>query len=272
MGARAGGDDVSMTERIINTDLGKVSVGSVGTGPDFVLLHSLLSNRNVFDRIIPLLSDRYTLHLVDLPGFGQTDLIEPTIDAYGSLVGEMLTVGGFGSDAVLLGNGLGGFVALGTAVNCGDRFDKLIIAGAGPGFSEEDRGPFRAMAAAAGEKGMVGVVDVAVRRIFSEEYLATHPDELAERRDVLLQTDVAAFQRACEALGTLDYFEAVKAISNPTLLVVGSDDSATPPALVRRLDDLIPTTTYVELAGVAHGPQLQDPPGFVAALDPFLGR
>ena len=257
-------------ERIVETELGRVSVGTVGTGPDFVLLHSLLSNRNVFDRIVPLLSDRYTLHIVDLPGFGQTDMVAPSIDAYGSLIGAMMTEAGISADAVLLGNGLGGFVALGTAVNCGDRFDKLIIAGAGPGFPEEGKGPFKGMAAAAGENGMAGVVDVAVRRIFTEDYLEANPDDLAERRDVLLRTDVTAFQNACEALWTLDYFDAVTGITNKTLLVVGSDDSATPPALVRQLDELMPNTTYVELPGVAHGPQLQDPEGFVTVLDNFL--
>jgi 3-oxoadipate enol-lactonase len=262
---------MTIVEREVETHRGRVSFGTVGSGPDVVLLHSLLSNRNVFDRIVPLLSDRYTLHIVDLPGFGQTDLVEPSIDAYGSLIGAMMTEAGVSTDAVLLGNGLGGFVALGTAVNCGDRFDKLIIAGAGPGFPEEGKAPFKGMAAAAGENGMAGVVDVAVRRIFTEEYLDAHPDDLAERRAVLLRTDVTAFQRACEALWTLDYFEAVKHITNETLLVVGSEDSATPPSLVRQLHQLMPNTTYVELPGVAHGPQLQDPEGFVATLDAFLG-
>jgi len=260
-----------MKERTIETQLGRVTVGSTGQGPDLVLLHSLLSDRNVFARIVPALETDFTVHLVDLPGFGGTDLQPARMDAYGDLIGQMLEAGRFGSSTTVLGNGLGGFVALATAIHHGNAFDKLIIAGAGAGFPDDEKGPFRAMSATAGERGMAGVVDVAVRRIFSEEYLDAHPDELAQRRDVLMRTNVIAFQRACEALSTLDYFDAVTGIANPTLLVVGSDDTATPPSLVRQLHDLIPNSTYIELTGVAHGPQLQDPQGFVAAISPFLG-
>lgn len=258
-------------ERIIQTSRGSVSFSSTGEGPDLVLLHSLLSNRHAFDRVVPRLAEDFTVHLIDLPGFGRTELQPASMDAYGDLIGAMLAEGGFGPETALLGNGLGGFVALATAIRHGHTFGRLIIAGAGPGFPEDAKPAFAGMAANAGEHGMAGVVDVAVRRIFSEEYLAAHPEDLVDRREALLATDVTAFQRACEALKTLDYFEQVASITNPTLVVVGSDDQATPPALARQLVEAIPDSTYIELPGVAHGPQLQDPEGFLAVISPFLG-
>ncbi len=261
---------MNVTEYVADTPLGKVSFGSMGSGPDLVLLHSLLSDRNVFYRVVPALVERHRVHLVDLPGFGVTDLQPPTMDAYGDLIAAWMEAIGIGPDATVLGNGLGGFVAIATAVRHGERFTKLIVVGAGAGFPEDAKGAFATMAARAGEFGMAGVVDIAVRRVFPPAYLAAHPEEYAEREAVLLRTNVAALQRACRALQTVDYFESAASISNPTLIVVGSEDAATPPALARRLHGLIPNSSYVELSGVAHGPQLQDPDGFLAALDPFL--
>lgn len=261
-----------MTERTLETPAGRVSLASTGEmGPNLLLLHSLLSNRDVFYRVLPALARRFRVHAVDLPGFGETDLQPPSMDAYGDVIGGLIEAGGFERDTIVLGNGLGGFVALATAIRHGEKFGKLVIVGAGPGFPDEAKPAFHGMAAAAAEHGMAGVVDVAVRRVFPENYLAAHPEEYEERREVLLRTDVVAMQRACEALSNVDYFDAVAQITNPTLVVVGSEDAATPPAMGRQLHALIPSSTYVELDGIAHGPQLQDPEGFLHAIGPFLG-
>lgn len=259
-----------LDERLVTTELGTLSVATGGSGRDLVLLHSLLSNRDVFYRVLPALMENHRVHLVDLPGFGQTTLVEPTMDTYGRLVGAMLQADGLPADTIVLGNGLGGFVAVATAVHHGDRFGNLIVAGAGLVTPENGRVAFPAMSARAGEAGMAGVVDQAVRRIFPEAYLEAHPDELAERRAVLLETPVAAFQAACAALISFDYTDVAASISNRTLMIVGSDDEATPPGLGQDLAAVVPGCTYIELPGIAHGPQLQDPEGFLSAIRPFL--
>ena len=52
--------------------------------------------------------------------------------------------------------------------------------------------------------GMAAIVDTAVRRIFTEDWLAAHPEAVAERREVLLRIDPVRFAAACRALATLD--------------------------------------------------------------------
>jgi pimeloyl-[acyl-carrier protein] methyl ester esterase len=42
----------------------------IGQGPDLVLLHGWGLNSAVWQEIVPLLAPYYSLHLVDLPGFG----------------------------------------------------------------------------------------------------------------------------------------------------------------------------------------------------------
>lgn len=261
-----------MTVSTFETNRGAVSVERVGDGPDLVMLHSLLSDRHVFDPVVPALAERWRVNLVDLPGFGATGPAEVGIDNYADVVGALLESGEFDpSTTAVLGNGLGAFVALGAAVRHGDRFDRLVLVGCGATFPDGATAAFTAMAARVDEGGMGAVMDVAVRRIFSEDFLAAHPELEAERREVLERTDPAAFRTACLSLVGLDYRAAVGSITNPTLVVVGSDDLATPPAMGRDLADRIPGAGYIELPGIAHAPQLQDPGGFLAAVGSFLG-
>lgn len=258
-----------MIERVAIAGDRRVSAEITGAGPDLVILHSLLTNRRSFDEVLDTLAGSYRVHLLDLPGFGDTTLVDRDILAYGRLVGDYL--GELAEPAVVMGNGLGGFIALATAIAAPDRVARLVIVGAGPGFDDNQRQAFTGMAARAEEAGMAGVVEVAVRRIFSEAFLAEHPQHHEQRRAVLLETPVPAFRNACLALYSLDLRPHLATVAMPVLIVVGSEDQATPPAMARELQGLLPDARLIELPGVAHGPQIQEPGTFLAAVRSFLG-
>ena len=257
--------------RVIETTRGPVSLARSGSGPDLIMLHSLLSDRHVFDPVIEDLGERWTVNLVDLPGFGSTPRVGPSINAYADVIGALLRAGDYDPGATaVLGNGLGAFVALGTAIRHGQLFDRLVLVGCGVSFTEESKSTFRAMIERVQQAGMDGVVDVAVRRIFSEEFLAMNTDVLAERVEVLRRTDPGAFQDACAALIGMDYRSAVSDVGNPTLIVVGTEDQATAPAMAHELHAALTDSRLVEMDGIAHAPQLQAPGDFLAAIAPFL--
>lgn len=257
----------------VQTSLGGVSYEQHGGGPDLVLLHSLLSDRRVFERVVPALSSQHRVTLVDLPGFGDTDLVAPGIDNYAGLVGEFLAALELDPERTsLLGNGLGGFVAVATAVFHGTAFDRLVVVGAGAGFTPDGTAAFHTMIDKVRASGMESVLDIAVRRIFTEAYLDQHPEEGDARRQVLRTTDAEAFIRACQTLIELDLRHEVGGIENPTLVVVGSEDAATPPTMATDLCGRIPQCSLKVLEGLAHAPQLQDPDTFLRAVTPFLQR
>jgi 3-oxoadipate enol-lactonase len=259
------------TSLTFETAAGNVSLQRIGSGPDIVLLHSLLSDRNVFDPVVEPLAATHRLNLVDLPGFGETSLIEADMDAYGDLIGALLVAGSFDpATTTVLGNGLGSFVALAAALRHGSAFDRLIIANGGAGFSEAGKAAFGGMIAGVRNGGMEAIIEVAIRRIFTEEYLEAHPDRAEERRAVLRNTDPDAFIAACTALLGLDYRPTARQVTNPTLVIAGSLDQATPPAMAVELADLIPHARLEIIDGVAHAPQLQAPDRFVALVTSFL--
>ena len=253
--------------RLVATSRGKMSVQSYGDGPDLILLHSLLTDKDAFDPIIPLLSQHWRLTKVALPGFDGSTRCEASIDAFADSVGALLEAEGVDpGTTTLVGNGFGGFVALGTAIRHGDRFDRLVLIGCGTGFSPEAAKVFDTMAGKVAEGGMATIVEIALGRIFTPAYLAGHPGEAEERRQVLLRTDPESFIIAARALQSVDYSAEVANVQNPTLVVVGSEDQATPPAMGEDLARRMPAATFRVLPGLAHAPQLQDPAALVEAI------
>ena len=259
-----------MTVDLVATSRGNISREIIGAGHDLVLLHSLLTDRNAFDPIIPALPARWRVHKVDLPGFGQSSRCEPEIDSYADSIGALLHEGGYEPHTtVVFGNGLGAFVALGLAIRHPETFDRMILIGCGTGFGPASQA-FESMAGRVSSGGMKAVVEVALRRIFTDEYLADHPAEATERSEVLLRADPEAFIIACRALQSVDYTTSVSQVRKSTLIATGSEDRATPPPLGQRLAELIPGASFHLLPGLAHAPQLQDPEAVLAAVGPFL--
>jgi 3-oxoadipate enol-lactonase len=255
---------------VAETPRGKVSYAETGEGPVRLVLHSLLTDRTAFDQVAGPIGGRFIS--VDLPGFGATEPAEPDIDDYAHRVAAFIETLGLEREGLtLIGNGLGGFVALGTAIHHGQLIDRMLLVGCGTGIPEPGKIAFSNMIAAVEAGGMEAVIPIALRRIYTEPYLEAHPEMGEARAAVLRKTDSSAFLTACNALLALDYRALAPSVAHPTLIVVGEEDHATPPTLAEELYRLIQGSTLLRLPGVAHAPQIQDPAGFVDATRQFLG-
>ena len=256
---------------IMQLDGARVDVSQQGEGRDLVLLHSLLTDRSAFDRVAPALSRKRRLTLINLPGYGASSAAGADIESYADRVADTLAALHLPRETDVLGNGFGGFIAVVLAVRHGGRFDRLIAAPALAGFPEAAKAPFHRMASAVSSQGMVAVLDAAIQRMLPAEFIEKNPEIVAERKRSLAAADPACFATACLALAKLDLSAAVKQIRNPTLVLAGSEDATTPPALARELAAAIPGAKFRELGGCGHCPQVEDPARFVAAIEGFLG-
>lgn len=244
-----------------------------GDGPPLVLVHSLLTDAAAFDLAAPMLAQNRRVVRVSLPGFGATPPLEtnsPTVFDLADAVADGLETADVGENAAVLGNGLGAFVVVALAIAHGDRFAELIVANGGAWFSPDRQEAFTTMSNLVDDSGMEAVVDVAVKRIFTDAYLAAHPEAISERRDVMVKTDPAAFAGACRALRDMDLRPQASKITNRTLVVAGGADATTPPEMAAELADLIPKAELVTLDDCGHCPPLEQPDEFVAALQDFL--
>jgi 3-oxoadipate enol-lactonase len=249
----------------------RLDVETIGGGPPLLLLHSLLSDRTSFVRLARLIAGERRSLMVSLPGFGMSPRSEPWIDAYAEQVAELCEELKLPADTDVLGNGLGAFIALKAASRHGERFRRLVLAGCGVAFPEADRTLFRNMAEKAERDGMEGLVEPATRRMLSARFIAANPDAVAERQAAFRAIPADVFAAACRALSTLDLAPELSHIRNPTLVVVGSLDPATPPSLGRDLAGRLPNARMVEMRGIGHAPHLEDPEAFLSVVGPFLG-
>ena len=256
--------------KIVKVGSADLDVAQVGSGRDLVLLHSLLTDRSAFDLVVPELAKTRRLTLVNLPGYGASSAAGEDVESYADRVAGLFDALSLPRQTDVLGNGFGGFIAVALAARHGTRFDRLIVADALASFPDPAKVPLRNLAARVAQEGMAGALDVAIRRMFPEPFIATHPGIVEERKRALERADPACFRSACLALARLDLAPALKLIRNPTLVMAGALDQTTPPALARELAQGIAGATFKEIQGCGHCPQIENPRAFIDAVNGFL--
>ena len=100
----------------------------VGRGPNLVLTHTVRTQLDLFQRVIPLLSPHFTVYAVDLPGFGWSDLRpdapkdEPTLRT--ALKDFIATLGI--ARPILAGESIGATLSLSLAAELGDAVARVF--------------------------------------------------------------------------------------------------------------------------------------------------
>lgn len=243
-----------------------------GSGPDLLLVHSLLTDLSVFEPVLADLSARHRVTRINLPGFGASTPVE----CHGlAAVADQLARGIMALDlpetTAVFGNGFGAFVVLEMAVRHPEIFGALLVADTGATFSEPGRAPFRGMAQAVTQKGMGAVLDTAIGRMLPPAYAEKHPAVVAERKRRLGAVNAGCFARACLALADMDLRAALPNVKKRTLVMCGALDLTTPPDMAREVAALIPGARYEEIADSGHCPMLEQPQVLARLINGFLG-
>ena len=248
-----------------------LDVAVEGEGRPLLLVHSLLSDRTAYRPIADRIARRRKLILVNLPGFGASPPDgASTLQDHAGALARVFDELSLPAETDIMGNGLGGFVALTFAVDHGKRFGRLLLVGSGLAFPEVGRTTFRGLADKVDSDGIAAVAGPAIRRMFPEDFIAANPEIVTDRVAVLATIDPRVFAAACRALAALDLAPVLPSIMNRTLVATGEYDGATPPALGRALAARLPHGEFMELAGLGHAPHLQAPDEFLAAVSGFL--
>jgi 3-oxoadipate enol-lactonase len=251
---------------------GVLTAVRTGTGRDLVVLHSLLADRHAFDPVLETLAAKHRVTLINLPGFhGSAPTPLALMDAYLAAIEDGFDEFHIANDAMLIGNGFGGTVALAFALAHPERISKLVVSDAAACFPPEGRQAFAVMANKVAENGLGAVAEIAAKRVHSPAYLEAHPEAVETRKQVLLQIDRKAFAAACKILQETDLTPLLHHMHVPTLVVCGALDQATPPALNKVVAEKIAGARYIELPGCGHCPPLEQPEQFIAAIQDFVG-
>ena len=116
--------------------------------------------------------------------------------------------------------------------------------------------------------GIASIADAILVRWFSPDFHAHRAAELAGWRNMLSRTPVEGYLGCCAAIRDADLTATTRALSVPTLCMVGDMDGSTPPDLVAELAGLLPNAKLATIAGAGHLPCVEQP---TTVADAMLG-
>jgi pimeloyl-ACP methyl ester carboxylesterase len=98
-----------------------------GNGPPLVLLHTIRTQLDYFERLVPALKDHYEVYVLDLPGHGQSSIlpVEYTEELFRKSVSEFITKLDL-QDVTLVGESIGGVLALTVSTELPDRVTRVV--------------------------------------------------------------------------------------------------------------------------------------------------
>ena len=101
---------------------------ATGDGPPLVLMHTVRTQLDYFQRLIPLLTGRYRVYAVDFPGMGWSDIQPDAHYDHADLQAAIVEfVRGLDlADVTLAGESMGATIALTASVELGERVTRVV--------------------------------------------------------------------------------------------------------------------------------------------------
>jgi pimeloyl-ACP methyl ester carboxylesterase len=273
-----------LTFRTVATRGAKLSTLEAGTGTPVLALHGLGGTKGSFLPTVAALADRdrFRVIAVDLPGFGDSDKpIRAAYDAsyFADSVIDLLDALEL-ERAHLIGNSLGGRVALETALCYPDRVGRLALLAPSLAW-RRDRPMLSFLRLTQPKLGLVQmaprpVVEAVVHRLIPDAdkgWTAAGVDEFL--RAYLTRTGRAAFYAAArhiyieEPHGEKGFWTRLPALEADALFVWGRHDRLVPIAFARHVEEALPHAKHVEI-DCGHVPQVERPGRTHAAVGEFL--
>jgi pimeloyl-ACP methyl ester carboxylesterase len=242
----------------------------VGQGPAVILLHGLGAVKEIWLPNIGALAAAHHVYAIDQIGFGQSD--KPLLDyriatfsdfLYGFMQSQHV------SKATLVGNSLGGWIALEFTAAHPDMVDKLVLVdsagvpwkpGAAPTVNLDP-------ASLAATRTMLEVM-------FYNKNLVTDAFVQQVFLSRIHNNDGYTIQRTMAGVATEDQFEDKKlpSIHAPTLVLWGRNDELLGMDMAEKLRDGIPGAKVVVIEQCGHIPQIEKPAEFNRVVLEFLGH
>jgi 3-oxoadipate enol-lactonase len=171
---------------------------------------------------------------------------------------------------VFVGLSLGGMVGQGLALRHPELLRGLVLAHTTARYPAAAREAWAQRIAAVQAGGMAAVAEMVVQRYLHADFRAAEPAAAAALREQLLAQDPAAYAAACAAAGSVDYLEALGALSLPTLVIAGARDQGAPPAFAEAICQRIAGARLQVFEEASHLSPLEAPLALEAALSDFV--
>ena len=266
----------------VDTTSGRLSILSAGTGDPVVCVHGLGGTKGSFLPTVAALAGHYRVIAVDLPGFGESDKpIAAAYDAPYFATAVFALLDSLGIDrAHLIGNSMGGRVAIEAGLRDVRRIDRLVLLSPALAWLRDRRWKWL-LQLPLPKLGLIQptprpVAEAIVRRLIpgaDDGWAATGVDEFM--RSYLTPRGRAAFYAAAsniyldEPHGEQGLWTRLAELAPETMFVWGRNDALVPIAFMKHVERTLPAARHVEL-DCGHVPQVEAPRETHAAILDFL--
>lgn len=244
-----------------------------GAGDDLVLLHGWGMHGGVWEGVADKLSISFRVHVVDLPGHGESANVMPY--SLGKVAEELAA--SLPQRAHWCGWSLGGLAALEAARRFPEQVASLVLVASTPCFAKRDDWPCAVARETLGEfaASLESDYEGTLKRFLS---LQARGDEsakavLRDLRDGLFtrgRPAEEALRGGLEILAGCDLRGHAAGVVQPALVIHGERDQLVPLPAGEWLAQNLPSARLAVVKGAAHAPFLSHPDEFVNLVKGFL--
>src|SRR6201994_3885734 len=232
-----------------------------GEGEPLVLLHGLFGALSNFVDLIEYFKKHYKVVVPMLPLF-ELDILHTSVGGLEKFVYRFIENRNY-RNVHLLGNSLGGHIALIHVLKHPERIKSIILTGSSGLFES-------AMGDSYPKRGDYEYIKKKTELTFYDPRTATKElvDELYETVNVRIKA-VKIIALAKSAIRN-NLGDEVSQIKQPTLLIWGNNDTITPPFVGQEFHKLIPNSELHYIDKCGHAPMMERPEEFNTILLKFL--
>jgi pimeloyl-ACP methyl ester carboxylesterase len=264
----------------------EIAYRQAGSGPVLVLVHGITSSSETWQRVMPVLADRFTVIAPDLAGHGESAKPKGdySLGAHASVLRDLLLELGH-ERATFVGHSLGGGVVMQLFYQFPERCERLVLVDSG-GLGREVNLLLRAatlpgselvLSVLAGTRlldvgaragGLLGRLGLHVRTDLEEmgrghSTLADH-----DARAAFIQTLRSVVEPGGQRINASDRLYLAEHI--PLLFIWGEHDSLIPVSHGHAAHEQAPASRLEVFSSSGHFPQLDEPERFLDVVVEFI--
>jgi pimeloyl-ACP methyl ester carboxylesterase len=234
-----------------------------GSGQVLMLLHGLFGALSNWEGVVNRFSKQFRVVIPMLPIYDMP-IKEAGLEGLQLFVEEFVNLKKL-DRMIIMGNSLGGHVALLYALHNGTKVDKLILTGSSGLFEN-------AMGGSYPRRGSYDYIRERVAYTFYDPAVASKAlvDEVFETtKSIPKCMRIVAIAKSAQRNNLAHDLPNIKV---PTLLVWGLNDTITPPMVAYEFNRLIPNTELRFIDRCCHAPMMEHPETFNEVVEQFLTR
>lgn len=241
---------------------GKYNYFEAGEGTPIVILHGLMGGLSNFDKVAEHFSTKgYKVVIPELPLYSQ-NLLKTNVKAFSRYVKDFITYKKF-DRVILLGNSLGGHIALYHTKMYPEKVAGLVITGSS-GLYES------AMGDSYPKRGDYDYIQKKAEAVFYDPKVATK--EMVDEIFAIVNDRIKVIKTLTIAKSAIRHNMAkdLPKMHVKTCLVWGKNDQVTPPDVAEEFHKLMPNSSLYWIDKCGHAAMMENPNEFNRIVEEWL--